>query len=337
MTEAMVGARALGGYLQVARRHGLAPQALLRQAGLDESALTARDQRLPITAVCRLLELAAAQARCPTFGLEMAGVRQPFDFGVLDLLLSHKRTLREVLLAAMQYRHLLNEALGIHVESGDDTVVVREEIVAEPGVQTRHATELAVGVLARTCAALLGGHWQPRSVNFVHAGPGDLQAHRSFFGCPVRFGSDFNGLVLAADALDRPNPNADPELVRYAESLARPLNVAGPDAIVLDVRKAVYLLLPIEQASADQVAQHLHLSKRTMQRRLDAAGCSFSALLDEVRKELAVRYLTNHRYPIGRVAALLGYARQSTFTQWFCAHFGMPPRAWRAARPGAAG
>jgi len=79
----------------------------------------------------------------------------------------------------------------------------------------------------------------------------------------------------------------------------------------------------------DQVASHLHLSVRTMQRQLATAGTNFSNLVEEVRREFAVRYLANRRYPIGRVAMLLGYPRQSTFTQWFTAKFATSPRAGR--------
>ncbi|WP_035490882.1 AraC family transcriptional regulator [Paraburkholderia atlantica] len=325
----MVRVRALSGYLQIARRHGLARQDLLRQAGLDAAVLHDLEHRIPITAVCQLLESAASTAKCATFGLEMADTRQPLDFGMLELMLSHKRTLREVLLAAVQYRHLLNEALAIYVETGGSTVVIREEIVVEQGVPIRQAIELAIGVLARSCMALLGEHWQPREVHFAHPAPASVNYYRRFFGCPVTFNSEFNGIVCAAEDLDRPNPNADPELVRYAESLANPLNMSEPNSIVLDVRKTIYLLLPIEQAAVDQVASYLHLSVRTMQRQLGMAGTSFSDLVDEVRRELAARYLTNRRYPIGRVAMLLGYPRQSTFTQWFTARFGTSPRAWR--------
>jgi len=328
----MVRARALSGYLQVARRFGLSsPQDLLRQVGLDAAVLANPDHRVPITAICQLLQAAAEKANCPTFGLMMADTRQPFDYGIVELLLSHKRTLREVLLAAVQYRHLMNEALAIHVETGGDKVVVREEIVAAPGTSTRQATELAVGLLARNCVSLLGEHWKPWSVNFTHPAPEDRRFHRQFFGCPVVFDSDFNGLVCTAADLDRPNPNADPELVKYAESLARPLNVSGPGSIVVDVRQTIHLLLPIEQATVEEVALHLHLSVRTMQRQLETAGTNFSNLVDDVRQELAVRYLYNRRYPIGRVATLLGYSRQSSFTQWFTLRFGTTPRAWRAA------
>jgi AraC-like DNA-binding protein len=328
----MLRARALSGYLQVARRFGLSPQDMLRQVGLEAAVLADPEHRLPISVVCQLLEAAASKANCETFGLQMADTRQPFDFGIVELLLSHKRTLREVLLAAVQYRHLLNEALAIHVEAGGDNVVVREEIVAPPGIATRQATELAVGLLSRTCNGLLGPHWKPWSVNFTHPAPADRRFHREFFGCQVVFDSDFNGLVCAAADLDRPNLNADPELVKYAESLARPLNVSGPESIVLDVRKTIHLLLPIEQATVDEVALYLHLSVRTMQRQLEAAGTNFSNLVDDVRKELAMRYLTNARYPIGRVATLLGYSRQSSFTQWFSLRFGTTPRAWRLAQ-----
>jgi AraC-like DNA-binding protein len=77
------------------------------------------------------------------------------------------------------------------------------------------------------------------------------------------------------------------------------------------------------------VARHLRLCVRTLQRQLEAADTSFSALVEEVRRELAVRYMSNPRYPIGRVAALLGYNQQGSFTNWFASRFGMTPRDWR--------
>ena len=329
--ETTVRSGSLTGYVEVTRQLGLNPGNFLREVGLDASALADPQTRISAAAACRLLELTAASASCQTLGLQIAETRQKFGFGVIAILLAHKRTLREVLLATVQYRHLLNEALGIYVETAGDTVTIREEIVTEASIAKRQATELAVGIMARHCSAVLGAHWKPRSVHFIHSGPVELHVHRRFFGCPPVFNSDFNGIVCDAADLDRPNPLADPELVRYAESLAAPLNVSGPDAIVMDVRRAIYLLLPLEQASIETIADHLRLGVRTLQRNLDAAGTSFSTLVDEVRHELALRYMANPRYSIGRVGALLGYTRQSSFTHWFTQRFGMTPRLWRAA------
>lgn len=327
--ETKLRAISMGGYFDVARRNGLNPVELAQQAGIDASALANPNERIPAAAACRLLERTAEKASCPTFALQMAETRQTFGTGVVNLLLTHKRTLREVLLAAAEYRHLMNEALAIYVEDAGATVTIREELVVEPGTPTNQAIELTVAVLARHSSALLGEHWKPRAVHFVHRGPADLTFHRRFFGCPLEFGSDFNGLVCAAADLDYPNPAADPDLVRYAESLADSLNATGIDSTALEVRKAIYLLLPLEQATVERVAAHLHRSVRTMQRQLGLANTSFTRLIEEVRSELAVRYMNNPRFPIGRVSILLGYSQQGSFTNWFSARFGMTPRDWR--------
>jgi len=329
--QTMLRSSSMGGYFDVARRLGLNPFELVEQVGIDATALTNPEDRIPVAAACQLLELTAEKASCPTFGLQMAETRSQFGTGLINVLLTHKRTLREVLLAAVEYRHLLNEALGVYVETAGETVTIREEIVAEPGTPTNQAIELAVGVLARHSSALLGAHWKPRAVHFSHRGPEDRSFHRRFFGCPLVFDSDFNGFVCASADLDYPNPSADPELVRYAESLVDPLNITGVDSTALEVRKAIYLLLPIERATVEVVARHLRLSVRTMQRHLESAGCSFSDLVEEVRRDLAVRYMSNPGYPVGRVAALLGYMQQGSFTVWFTSRFGMTPRAWRTS------
>lgn len=327
----MVRAVSLNGYFQLTRRLGINPQALLQQAQLDAAMLANPEHRIPITAVCELLEATARAASCPTFGLQLAEARQQLDFGVIGLMFAHKRTLREVLQAAMQYRNLLNEALALHVEATDGKVVIREEIVVDADVPMRQATELAVGVLARTCGALLGSSWHPNSVHFTHAALADTRFYRHLFGCPLVFESDFNGIVCTAADLDCPNPTADLELVRYTESLLEPRSHAEEHSVVQEVRKAIYLLLPLEMATIEQVAQRLNLGTRTMQRQLESAGTSFSDLVEQVRHSLALRYMMNARYPIGRVAVLLGYTRQASFTRWFTAQFGTTPRAWRTA------
>ena len=330
--ETMLRSTSMSGYFDVALRVGLNAIELAREVGLDAASLANPDDRIPATAACLLLERSAQRASCPTFALQMAATRSRFGAGAVKVLLAHKRTLREVLVASAEYGHLLNEALAVHVEDTGATVTVREELVIDKGVPKNQAVELAVGALARHSGALLGEHWKPRAVHFVHEAPPSLLFHRRFFGCPLEFGSDFNGLVCATADLDHPNPAADPELVRYAEDLAESLNVAGVDSTALEVRKAIYLLLPLGQATVEQVAAHLCMNVRTMQRQLELSNTSFSRLTEGVRYELAVRFMSNARFPIGRVSGLVGYAHQGTFTNWFVGRFGMTPRDWRKSR-----
>ena len=330
--EPMLRTKALTGYFRVARRHGLDAMAMLQAHGIEAAWLANPDYRIPMASACLLLESAAAQGHCESFGLEMAELRQKDDAGPIGMLLAHKRTLRDALQAIVQYRQLANDPLGVHIETTSDMVTIREEVVVTSAVQPRQATELAVGIMTKICRGLLGPQWNPRSVNFTHPAPADRRFHRRFFNCPVVFDSDFNGIVCTAADLDYPNPAADPQLVRFAETLARPVDEAGPRKITLDVRRAIYVLLPLEQASIDQVASYLHLSSRTLQRQLQEVDSDFSTLLGEVRHELAIRYLANARFPIGRIASMLGFSRQASFTRWFAGRFQTTPRAWRQAR-----
>lgn len=81
-----------------------------------------------------------------------------------------------------------------------------------------------------------------------------------------------------------------------------------------------------------QVAQRLHLSERSLQRRLDAEGTRFADLVDEVRRELALRYIADERLALGEVAYLLGFAEPSPFHRAFKRWTGTTPTAARRAR-----
>ena len=97
-------------------------------------------------------------------------------------------------------------------------------------------------------------------------------------------------------------------------------------------------MLAAGHANSQYVAQGLGLSVRTMQRRLDEAGASFTVMLNEVRRELALRYMENPRHSLVRISQMLGYSSPSAFTRWFIAQFGEPPQQWRARqKPGAPG
>lgn len=328
-----VRAAALKDYADVAAAHGLDPGRMLRRSGLAPSMLADVDNRLPTTAVVDLLEQSATAADCPTFGLRMAETRQLSDLGVVSLLLSHQPTLRHALRALIEFRHLLNESLALHIEDAGDVVVLREGIVVDGHDHPRQATELAVGVLFRLCEALLESQWKPSSVDFTHPAPTELQTHRRLFGtrygCRLRFDSEFNGIVCKAAVVDRPIPSADPALARYSRRFVETMPTVGDGSIVMDVRKAIYLFLPMGQATVERAADGLGVPVRTLQRRLDASGVTFRDVLNGVRRDLAVRYVENTAMSMTRVAELLGYSTPASFTRWFKGQFGVPPSEWR--------
>ncbi|OPK11009.1 AraC family transcriptional regulator [Pseudomonas sp. VI4.1] len=327
--DAFVRAATLKNYTEVAQSLGLNPGEMLRGVGLTPIMLNDPECMLPLEAALKLLECSAARSSCPTFGLRMAEARRLSDLGAISLLFSHQRTLRDMLLTSIEYRHLLNRTLAMNLETVGNTVLIRDEIMAEAGVPKRQAAELAIGILHRTCKSLMGSHWHPRSIHFSHEAPASLEDHARFFRCRVVFDAEFDGIVCNAADIDQPNPQADPAMAVYARQFMDSMAGASEPSVIFDVRKAIYLLLPVGRATVHQVAYAQGVSVRTLQRELDEVGLTFSELLNAVRRELALNYMENKNYSLQRVGMMIGYAVATSFTRWFYTEFGCSPRAWR--------
>jgi len=328
----LVRAGALTGYAEVMHALGGDADKALRRAGLRPSLIRDPDQLIDADVAAQLVEDSAQMTGCQTFGLRMAESRQLSHLGVVSLLLLHQPTLRQALSTLIAYSHVNNESLAIQMEDAGDVVVLREEFVMQQPV--RQSVELAIGVLYRMCAALLHERFRPRRVCFGHAAPRDLSVHQRVFACRVEFDAEFNGIVCNAADLNEPNPLADPAMARYAQKVVDAQISARAPSTDQQVRRAIYLLLPSGRATCAGVAQGLGCSMRTLQRTLDAEGLSFTALLDEVRHDLAQRYLANANYDIGQIAVMLGYGSHSAFTRWFSARFDCAPQEWRQRKRG---
>ncbi|HEY2628128.1 MAG TPA: AraC family transcriptional regulator [Usitatibacter sp.] len=329
---AFVRSASLGNYSEVARRHGLDPHAMLRAAKLNPAFLSNPDLRIPTLSVVALLEESARKSKCPTFGLEMAESWRISDFGAISLLLMHQKTLRDAIEAIIRYRHLLNDSVSLAIEDAGPLVIVREELVGKEEARSRQAIELAIGVVFRMFRAILGPNWQPRRVQFAHGAPPDRRVHHRIFGPHVDFASGFNAFICEAADVDRANPAADPAMADHARRYVDSLPGARASGLAQDVRRSIYVLLPQGRASIEQVAQSLGTNPRALQRKLDGSGDTFSALLNDARRELAPRYLDNPAYSISQVGELLGYNFPSSFTRWFVSEFEKSPASWRARR-----
>lgn len=102
------------------------------------------------------------------------------------------------------------------------------------------------------------------------------------------------------------------------------------DYTLVALRGALYAGLLRNAVSGDYAAQHLHLHRRTLNRRLKEAGTTFRQVLDQVRFELAREMLSDPSLHIADIAARLGYRMPSTFTRAFRRWSGSSPAHWRA-------
>jgi len=81
----------------------------------------------------------------------------------------------------------------------------------------------------------------------------------------------------------------------------------------------------------EQMAEHEHVSPRTLIRHLKDEGVSYQQLLDGVREELACWLLVHTSLSVEAVAERLGYEDTSNFSRTFRRWLGTTPRAFRGA------
>ena len=95
------------------------------------------------------------------------------------------------------------------------------------------------------------------------------------------------------------------------------------------VKNAISSLLPHGRVVVDDVARSLGMSKRTLARRLSDEVLNFTEVLQQLRRDLAVRYLDDPKLQISKIAWLLGFNEVSAFTHAFKRWTGKTPRQMR--------
>tara|TARA_R110002049_G_scaffold21792_9_gene79105 strand:+ start:323 stop:712 length:390 start_codon:yes stop_codon:yes gene_type:complete len=117
------------------------------------------------------------------------------------------------------------------------------------------------------------------------------------------------------------------QLIEQAEKYLKSLN--SGDNMAEQLKRLLAGLMASGEANADAACRRLKLSRRTLQRRLKAERTSFQEVLQEVRADLAVRYLSDARLKSLEVAMLLGYSNFSSFTTAFKSWYDLPPAKYR--------
>jgi len=330
-----VRAVSLHNYIEVARFVGLDPYAMLQQVRILPNQLANPEYWLPAGPVRDLLAASAKKSGCESFGLLLADCRTFASLGPLSLLLKHLRNGREMVAEVIEHQHLLNDIINIGMDTSRSNVLLTTEFA--PNFCTREVVELTVAILFRVLREALAHAWSPEAIHFRHAAPVERRFHQRVFACPTEFNSVFDGMSCTAPSLEIPNPNADAEMAEHARQLLQIVSRVRPMQTVSErVRQAIYLLIREQQPTVGGAGRNMYLRPRTLQRRLAQEGTTFGRLLNEVRCDLALRYVESSDRPIIEVAHLTGYSSHSTFTRWFANEFGETPAVRRNRSRGSA-
>lgn len=315
------------------RGRGVDPAPLLSRFDIPKEAETAEAIDVPVQRVADFADAAAELASDPDLGVHLAHSAPHGAYGVAEYLAITSPDLGTAWGVVARFAALLNTSGTRRLELTDAEMIFEVQVPGHPLGYGRQVNEFDCVRMLHVSRQQTGAPLIPRRIWFAHPRPSSTAALEAALGTKAQFGSGSCGIALERACADIPMRAADPALAQvlgaHAEVLQNRLEVQSD--LLARVREQVKTGLQRGSGSLEAVAAAMHMSGRTLQRRLAERDVTFASLVEEVRKSEAARYLTSSRLTVTEIAFLLGYSEVSAFVRAFRAWTGQTPLDFRQA------
>ncbi len=313
---------------------GASPRELATLSGVDPGELHDQDARVAMSKYIALMRAAKQLTNDPALALHFGETVDMQEFSVVGLLFHASETIAEGLEQVRRYGHLVTE---VDADVGERFQWKREPDgtlwVADTRKNPNDFPELTESTFARFMCMTrpLAGEGLVREVHVTHPAPPYREEYNRIFGTPTVFESRWNALQLDEAGLTS-RVSQQPRYVfgilsGHTEALHKGLE--SSQTTRGRVEALVVPILHTGAASVDYIASRLGMSRQTLFRRLKAEGVTFERVLDELRHELALRYLGGRKVSVNETAYLVGFSEPAAFSRAFKRWTGVSPKEIR--------
>jgi AraC-like DNA-binding protein len=307
-------------------------QSIFHSAGLDPAKLKDPDARFPIDGMTRLWRLAAQVTGDPYFGLKTAGFWHPTTLNALGYSWMASDSLRDALVRMARYGRIVTTVADMGLEEFDDHFAFNLRSSLPLPEVPAEAVDAALATLVRMCRMSYGDDFNPLRITTHRPAFDDPSRYQEYFRAPVEFSAGENVVYFSKDSLEAHLPTANPRLARINDQVITDyLAQFDKSSTATRVRAKLIDLLSAGNVTQQDVADSLHMSLRTLQRKLNDEKTSYKDLLDETRRELANQYLRESYLSVSEVTYLLGFSEPSNFARAFKRWTGHTPSQFRTA------
>ncbi|WEJ74727.1 AraC family transcriptional regulator [Pseudomonas sp. PSE14] len=317
------------------QRHGAAFKPHLAAVGLSEEVLQRPDAKIPLGQYNALLERTAAQGD-PFFGLRLGlglldGASDGNLMGGVSLAVRSAANVRQMLECACRYLVVHAQANELSWRLNTGNLEIRYRITDPSVTHRRQDAEFAIGTLFARLRQYTDNKYMPLRVAFMHPQPADISLHQQTFQCPLSFDQTANLMLWPGAMLDEPLVTADLRLYQMlipGLEEERRRRLADTD-LTTRLSLVIETNLATGKVTLEHMAQELCMSKRTLQRRLQALELEFAELVEEIRQGLAIELVRQSACSLTEIAQRIGYNEASSFTRAFRRWTGLTPREFR--------
>jgi len=333
--DSMPGARQmrianLSGLPGLVRRRGADPVSLLERHGIAPHELRDPDHFIDCKSFVDLFEYCSSSLNDPLFGLQLARLQDPDVFGCVAALCRAASTVRESVTSFIDFIPVIHAPDTIlELVEGGETAEIRWSVGTDLGAN-QQANYQAALLNLKLLRLVAGPGLRPSYVNLtVDTRQRDIAELERQLGCRFHKSTTGNAIALPVSTLDQPVSSASRLLFKLLGGYLEQVKAAARTGIGDRVQDYVRGSLSSGNCSIERCADKLGIPVRTLQARLAESGLHFSDILESQRIEAAKSYLLQEQLSLDDVAALLGYAEQSSFGRAFKRWTGQTPRLYR--------
>lgn len=335
MAELTVAAGLARGLLRFAAAKGANEAAMLNRAGIDPEALTDQDNRVPFESYVKLMRAGKELANDPALALHYGEMDDLAEISVVGLIGQASETFMDAMVQLNRYNGLV-----IEVDTGPASrfQVVREGgelLLRDNRTNPNDFPELTESTFARmTCGGRRFTKKEiVKKIYVTHEAPAHRAEYERVLQVPVVFASGKNALALDEIWLTH-KMAIQPRYVfgilsEHAERLLK--NLQDSKTTRGRVESLLIPLLHTGDVGMDAIATTMAMSRQTLFRKLKAEGTTYEKILDDLRRQIALHYLSGKKVSVNETAYLVGFSEAAAFSRAFKRWTGKSPSDARRA------
>lgn len=317
---------------QELRRRKLNPEPALKRAGLTQLSVVDRESWISFDKEVRFFEAAAEMSGDDCFGLHLPPKIDLRTAGLIAYIGLAAKSLDDSIRNLIHYQHVHNLAMSGELIEDGSRIRLRNKFLEPCLHQNKQREEMDASLILHAARWLTQAEIKLVEVRFIHPRENNREEVERVLGCPVRYEQHEYEAIFDRDDMSLPIPTADTELLhvltKNADQLLEERTVNG-DAFMDLVTERIVDQLSTGRVTAKKIATDLGISQRTISRRLAEHGATFDELIDEIRKDLAMRYLDEGHIKLQELAFLLGFSSHASFSGAFKRWTGKTPSETR--------
>ncbi len=319
--------------IEYVRKKGFDVTSLYELLALPEAYKNREDIRIPAAKMNQIWMLAMKLTGDEDIGFHMGIEFSTAALRTTSLIMQSSSTVYEAFEQGIKYSELIANVLSMKIGENTDNIYIeftpRKEWSIESAAVIKDCLNITFISMVISVQQMTGIFHPPSIVCFSYPKPKNLAEYYRAFNCSVEFGQLYNRIGFPKDLGRIQIPTRDQGLLAVLEKYANEIkqSFSNDQHFVSKTQKLIVDMMDPQPPTLEEVAQALHLSSRSLQRKIKKEkGCSYRHLVDETRKKLCAKYMEDPKRTVDEISFLAGYADTTSFIRAFKRWYGKTPK-----------